>query len=344
MNIRKTILLGVLLVLIFNAFHCYAQTDSITFHNGNFIVGEVKTMNRGVLTVKTSYSDSDFKIEWKNIKEIYTYNYYLITLSDGSRYNGSIKSTEPGKIKITTDKQQVAYVSHDEVVWLDDLDKGFWSQLYASIDIGFDLTKANNLRQLSSRTNLGYMAKRWNIDGTYNALYSKQDDADRIERTEGAIGYKYFLPRDWYPYATLNFLSSTEQMIALRTTAQMGLGKYVIHTNASYLGFLVGVNYNNEEFSVDSIPGKKSWEGVLGSELNLFDIGDLDLMTKVMAYPSFTEKGRWRADIDFNAKYEMPFDDDFYIKLGVTFNYDNQAVQSGSELDYVLHTGFGWEW
>jgi len=340
----KTIRWGVLLVLGFTAFFTQAQTDSLTFHNGNYIVGEVKTMNRGVLTVKTNYSDSDFKIEWKNVKEIYTNNYYLITLSDGSRYNGSLNSTEPGKIKITTDKQQVRFTTLHDVVWLDDLDKGFWSQLYASIDIGLDLAKANNFTQFSSRTNIGFMAKRWNLDGIYNSLYSIQDNADNLERTDGGLSFKYFLARDWYPFAALNFLSNTEQNLALRATTQVGMGKYVVHTNATYWGFLAGASFNNEEFSLDSIPGKKSWEGVLGTELNFFDIGDLNLMTQLVVYPSFTEQGRWRADFDFDAKYEMPFDDDFYIKLGVTFNYDNQPVQEGTELDYVLHTGFGWEW
>ena len=249
-----------------------------------------------------------------------------------------------GKIKINSDTGQEINTTPTDIVWLDDLDKGFWSQLYASIDIGFDLAKANNLRQLSSRTNIGYMAKRWNIDGIYNALYSVQDNTDKIERFDGGISFKYFLPKDWYPLASLNFLTNTEQKLQLRTTGLIGMGKYVIHTNATYWGFILGVNYNNETYYTDSIPGRNSMEGLIGTELNLFDIGNLNLMTKVSAYPSFTESGRWRTDLDFDARYEMPFDDDFYIKMGVTFNYDNQPVEGASDLDYVLHTGFGWEW
>ncbi len=340
-NILKPVLLS---FLIFAAFQVSSQTDSVTFYNGNYIVGEVKTMTRGVLTVKTPYSDSDFKIEWKKVKEIYTNNYYLITLSDGSRYNGSINSLKPGLINISYEGGQELTSPQEDIVWLDDLDKGFWSQLYASIDIGFDLTKANNFRQLSSRTNIGYMAKRWNVDGTYNSLYSIQDNTENIERTEGGLGFKYFLPKDWYPVVSLNFLSNTEQKLQLRTTGQIGMGKYLIHTNATYWGFILGVNYNNEVYYTDSIPGRNSMEGLIGSELNLFDIGDLNLMTKVSAYPSFTKSGRWRTDIDFDARYEMPFDDDFYIKAGVNFNYDNQPVEGASDLDYILHTGFGWEW
>jgi hypothetical protein len=322
----------------------FAQVDSLIFKNGDYIIGEAKSMNRGVLTFETDYSDDDFTIEWDGIKEIYTVTYFLITLSNGNRYNGHLNTSAPGKIMITADDGEKIEVNWEDIVLFNDVDQGFWSQLYFSVDVGFDLTKANNFSQFSARSNLGYIEKRWNIDATYNTLYSSQDEIDDIKRTDGGIGYKYFLPKDWYPLVSLDFLSNTEQNLQLRTTGKMGMGKYVIHTNYTYWGFSMGANYNNENFSIDSIPSRKSWEGFVGTELNLFDIGDLSLLTKIFAYPSFTESGRWRSDFNFDAKYEMPFDDDFYIKLGVTFNYDNQPAEVGKDVDYVLHTGFGWSW
>lgn len=338
-------------IIIFTLFSITlsAQVDSLVFYNGNYIVGEVKNMTRGTVSIETDYSEADFKIEWEKIKEIYTETFFLITTSDGQRYNGHINTTEAGKIMITAENGQQVETLHDNIVWLDDADEGFWSQLYASIDVGFDLTKSNNFRQFSTRATLGYLAKRWNLDGTYNTLFSKQDDVSDINRTDGSINYKYFLPRDWYPLASVDFLSNTEQKLDLRTTGKAGVGKFVIHTNYTYWGFSLGANYNNEKYfstndTVAANPDRQSWEGFLGTELNLFDIGDLSLATKLFAYPSFTESGRWRSDFNFDAKYEMPFDDDFYIKLGVTFNYDNRPVEGASETDYVLHTGFGWQW
>jgi len=321
-----------------------AQKDSLVFHNGNYMVGEVKTMDRGVLTVKTNYSDSDFKIEWEGVREIYTVTYFLITLSDGRRYNGYINSFDSEIIALTTSKGEKVEVNQDQIVWLDDVDQGFWSQLYASIDVGFDLTKANDFRQVSTRATLGYLAERWNLDGSYNTLFSRQKETEDVKRTDGGVSFRYFLPKDWYPYASVNFLSNTEQSLKLRTSGSLGMGNYVIHTNRTYWGFNLGANFNNESFTIDTIPDRKSWEGAIGTELNMFDVGDLSLFTKVFAYPGLTEKGRWRTDFNFDAKYEMPFDDDFYLKFGVTVNYDNQPVEAGKETDYIFHTGFGWEW
>ena len=327
----------------------FAQTDSLIFKNGDYIIGEAKSMDRGVLTFETAYSDKDFQIEWDGIKEIYAVTYFLITLSDGRRYNGHINSFESDKIMITTDDGQKVEVAWDDIVFLDDVDRGFWSQLYFSIDVGLDMTKANNLSQLSTRSNIGYTAKRWNLNEYYNTLYSSQDEVDDIKRTDAGISYKYFLPKDWYPLVSVDFLSNTEQALQLRTTGKLGMGKFVIHTNRTYWGFSLGANYNNETYfstndTVPASPDKQSWEGFLRTELNLFDIGDFSLMTKLIAYPSFTIAGRWRSDFNFDAKYEMPFDDDFYIKLGITFNYDNKPVEEGKEIDYILHTGFGWSW
>lgn len=336
---RKSILLIPFIIWVSDVF---AQKDSVIFNNGNYIVGEIKTMDRNVLKIETSYSDADFAIEWNGVKEIYTQSLFLITLTNGIRYNGTLKSTEQGKLTIKTDNGKEVVVNNSDIVILDDIDQGFWKQVYASVDFGYDLTKANNFSQISMRSNIGYIAKLWQIDLNYNALSSKQDNVDNIKRNEGGTTFKYFLPHDWYPLISLDFLSNTEQDLDLRTTGKIGMGKYVIHTNKAYWGFSVGANYNNENYITTTTSDRKSWEGFMGTELNFFNVGDLSLLTSLIAYPSFTESGRWRSDFKFDMKYDLPLD--FYIKLGYTLNFDNQPAAGASKTDYVLNTGFGWEW
>ena len=344
----KKLLLPILLLLAFSNLST-AQTDSLIFRNGNYLVGEVKTMDRNVVTVETPYSDKDFNIKWSRIQEIYTKTYFLITLSDGSRYNGTISSNAPGRISIVTDEGDSIQANHSDIVYLDDLDRGFWSQLSFSIDLGFELTRSNNFRKFTTSTRLGYMAKRWALDAYYSTLFSRQDNTDNIDRSEGGIGYRYFLPKDWYPLVSLDFLSSTELNLDLRTTLKLGLGKYVIHTNKSYWGLAIGANFNNENYFADTVlldtaPDRKSMEAFLGTEYNMFNMGDLDLLTGLTAYPSLTESGRWRVDFKIETRYEMWFDDDFYIKLSYSLNYDSNPPEGATDLDYVLNTGFGWKW
>ncbi len=335
---KKTLLF---IFIISNVISLFGQTDSLVFINGNSIVGELKSMDKGVLTIETDYSDKDFKIELSGIKKIYTTSIVAITLTDGTRLTGTIKTTIDNKVEINTIVELIIIGNLNEIVEMKTIDEKFWDRLYASIDLSLDITKSNNFRQFNSRSTLGYHTEKWSLDATYNTLLSDQDGADSIRRTEAMLKYKVLLPDSWYIPASIDFLSNTEQKLLLRIGVKLGAGKFIIQTNRVYWGIGAGLNYNNESYSTaDS--DRESLEGYFGTELNVFDIGDLNLLTNIYVYPSFTEESRLRSDFKFDLKYDLPLD--FYISLGVTINYDNQPVEGATEVDYVAHTGFGWEW
>ncbi len=337
-----------------------AQNDSLILNNGNVIVGEIKSMDKGVLQIETDYSDSDFKVDIDGIKEVYSESRFLFTTSDGDRYTGGFRTGEGDKIIITDEDEGEVTVDLHDIVYINSIDQGFLSRLYANIDFGYSLAKANNQQQLTSNFRMGYLADMWSLDGYYNSLFSTQSNVDDIRRNDGGVNYRYFLPKDWYLSAELTFLSNTEQNLDLRTTGKIGAGKYIIHSNSAYWGFGTGVASNTERFGLvtegDSTyqpDGRQSYEWYLGTELNLYDIGDLNLMTNFTAYRSFTEAGRWRADLRFDAKYDDFLIDDFYIRAGFTLNYDNQPagfdpdnplLTENQRVDYVFTTGFGWSW
>lgn len=339
-----------LVFLLLTFFHfglrpVFAQQDSLILINGDVIVGELKEMDRGIITFETDYSDSDFKIEWSGVRRIFASATYLITLNTGQRINGQIKDAGERMMQIIGAQGEDISVSFDKVVLIMSVDDGFLDRISANIDLGYSLTRANNQEQFTLNSRLGYEADRWLLSGYYNMLLSRQDEVADIQRKDGGVGYQYFLPRDWYLSAELSFLSNTQQALDLRTNARLGVGKFFVHTNQWYWGAGVGAAANIENFSqaADSTAtDRQSWEGYIGTELNLFDIGDLNLFSSAIAYPSFTESGRFRLDFRFDAKYDLPLD--FYLRAGVTVNYDNQPAIAGRETDYIFTTGFGWEW
>lgn len=343
--------LALLLFSIFSSTALMAQKDSLLLNNGNTIVGEIKGMTKGVLQIETPYSDADFTIEIEGIKEIYSSDLFMFSTEGGKRVTGSFSSDESGNIIIKTPEGQSLVVPLDSIVFIQSLDQGFLSRLYANIDVGYSLAKANNQQQLTGNLRLGYLSDFWSIDMYYNTLYSTQDQVDLIQRNDAGLQYRYFLPRNWFVLADITFLSNTEQNLDLRTTGKVGAGNFVIRSNQAYWAFSGGVAFNGENFNLvstvnmeDSIFTQQSYEGFIGTELNLYDIGDLNLLTNITAYPSFTESGRWRSDFRFDAKYDDFLIEDFYIRAGFTVNYDNQPAQPGREVDYVFTTGFGWEW
>jgi hypothetical protein len=298
-------------------------------------------MDKSVLTVETDYSKSDFKIDWKEIKTINTTTNFMMTLSNGRRVSGRIKSTEDGSLIILTNDGQSVEDELHEIVFMNSVSKGFWDQLSASISLGYSLTKAQNLKQFTLRSNLGYIAERWSADISYNGLNSTQDDIAPIQRKDGGLTFNFLLPKDWFIPVSLTFLSNTEQKIDLRLLGKLGIGNYIIHKNNAYWGISLGLNGNFEDFEGEE-SDRKTWEGFVGTELNLFDIGDFSILTKVVAYPSLTESGRIRADYVLDTKYDLPLD--FYVQLGLTVNYDNKPVEGAPDTDYVFQTTFGWSW
>ena len=328
-------------VLLFTSQLLTAQVDSIMFRSGDFIIGEIKSMDKGVLVVETKYSDSNFKIEWDKVTGIHSRSQFLIHLTDGRKFQGRLLSLSDSTGQIQTINVEPVVCNKMEIVYLNAYDDKFKDRFSASIDLGFDMAKARALRTLTTRVSLGYYVEKWTLDATFNTLISTQDSLDKIQRLEADLSYRYLLPRRWYAITTVSGLTNTEQKLDLRMNAQLGFGRFMVRTNTMYWGAKLGFNRNIERYSNET-EDRESWEGHFGTEVSLFNTGDLDLLFGVIAYMGLTEKGRWRSDTKLDIKYDLPLN--LYIKMGLSFNFDNQPAEGASKIDYVFQTGFGWEW
>ncbi len=318
-----------------------AQNDTIVASNGDVILGEIKSMQKGVLKVKTSYSSSDLLLKWLKIHRISSNREFIVSVTDGTIYNGQIKSASNDSLTVYNKKRLLVNVPINKVVYLRTLKTSFKDKLSASLALGYNFTKSENLNQFSLRSTIAYRARKWTLEGSYNGIQSTRDNVEDVRRTNASLGYNYFLQNDWYPLAEVNWLSNTEQNIKLRTVTRLGVGKYFKRTNRMYIGVQAGASYNNESFTTERVSSQNSLEGFIGSELNLYDIGDLSLLSRVVMYPSVTESGRLRIDGTIDLKYDLPLD--FFIKMGFTINYDNKAIIEANKYDYVFQTSFGWE-
>jgi hypothetical protein len=340
-NLKKNIRSYLLPLFILLANTIQAQNDTLLFKNGDFIVGEIKSFDKAVITISTSYSDVDFKIEWQGVKEIYTGRLFFITLADGTKHTGTVHSISgTGFVAITDLSGERIEIVIDDLVFLKPYDTRFWSRITASIDIGLSVTKDNDLKQFNSNSTLGYLTKNWSAQAYGDNTTVDQEDAERTQRTDAGLTFQYFLKRDWYLIIAPTVLSNSEQAIKLRFVGKAGAGKYLKHTNRDYLGIAAGLSFNNETYTNET-PERQSLELFSSVGSNIFDVGDFSLTSTLTGYRSLSEKDRWRADFNFDAKYK--FTPDFYLKAGVSFNYDNQPAISGNEFDYQFNTSIGWE-
>jgi hypothetical protein len=324
-----------------------AQTDSLVMKNGDVMVGEIKKLRLGIVQIETAYSDDDFTIEWDQVKYIKSDQIFLVTMSKGLRYNGSIESDTVRAGMVVIHDRDIGDVTVDmmDIFFFKTVDQTFISRLDLSVSLGYTLTKANNSNQTNFRFDAGYLSNTIGVNLYFNRVsnFQQADDSVRISsnRTEGGANFQFFLIRDWFAGVGTELLQSSEQKLKLRALTKAGIGNYLVSNQVHYLILGGGGAWNFEEFEDPAQADRNSFEVYAGMEYNIFDMGDLDLKTSLFAYPGITEWGRFRSDLSLDLKYE--FISDFFVNLGFTLNYDNQPVNNVDNVDYVFQTTVGWE-
>jgi len=330
------------ILLTFISVVVYGQKDTLTLSNNDVLVGTIEKMDRSILTFSTSYDDSDFKIKWAKVKSIASQRQFIISVTNGDRHTSSINSVTGKENTVVVNMEDgVKEYNLSEIVFIEPIGKSFFSRLTVDIDLGINITKANNFRQLTSNVSATYLAYKWRGKGLYKTVLSRQDGAADINRMDAEIGAEYYLPHDWFVQGKAIYLSNDEQLLQLRSTYQAGAGYYFIRNNTMFFSANGGLAYSTENFTNDQ--GEfihSSGKVKIGS--TKYAIGDLSVGTTAALYPSFSQSGRYRVDFNFDMKYDLPLD--FYIRLGLSYNYDSQPVQDAADSDYVFTTSFGWEW
>lgn len=327
-------------ILSLSGAQLYGQSDTLVFNSGNRIVGEIKKMEKGILEIDAAYGDENFKIKWLQIDYIHTTSKFLINIKN-QIYEGQIATESDKTIRVFQADSTYITCALEDIVYLKQYKDGFSNRFSAAVEVGFNLTKAQDVRQFSFRSSVGYKTSKSTFSASYNILRASQSNTETVKRTDGLLNYSRILIKDWYGLASIYTLSNTEQKIDLRANSQLGIGNYLYATNRAYWGIVTGVNNNLERFT-NSESNRNTWEVFYGTELNLYDIEDFNLAFVFVGYSGLTEKGRFRADTTIDAKYDLPWD--LFIRLGFSLNYDNQPAINASQTDYILRTGIGWEW
>ncbi len=318
------------------------QKDTLTLSNNDVLVGTIEKMDRSILTFSTSYDDTDFKIKWGEVRKIKSRRQFIISVAEGERYTSDINSIDGKENMVVLNFEEGSSdYSLADIVFIEPLGKNFFSRLTVDVELGINMTKANNFKQLTSNIGATYLAYKWRGKGLYKTVLSRQDGAADINRMDAELGGEYYLPHDWFIQAKAIYLSNDEQLLQLRSTYQAGAGYYFIRSNTMFFSANVGLAYSKENFSEDS-SDRKSTEGYVALGFTKYAIGDLSVGTNAALYPSFSQSGRYRVDFNFDMKYDLPLD--FYIRLGLSYNFDSQPVENAADSDYVFNTSFGWEW
>lgn len=330
-------------ILLLTTVNLWAQYDKVYTTSGDVLIGELKSLSRGILSFDTDYADSEFQIEWDEIDGVEIDQNHLIYTADGGKYKGGLMPM-PGQARLTrlTKPDGEIIMSLDDVVVIASLDQNFWERMIISIDAGLSITKANNVRQTSAKGNVSYRGDKWALAGNFSNVGTTQDDVEPIDRTEGGLAFTRDLFGNAIVLGGVEFLSNSEQMLDLRSTGKAGFGYYFIRSNTMHFMLGGGFAFSNERYGGDDPAEGNSFEGLGAAEFNIYNLGDLNFLARMMVFPSFTDPGRWRINTDIAFKYDLPLD--FYVKLSYIYNFDSDPLIDVPKNDYVFQTSIGWEW
>jgi hypothetical protein len=319
------------------------ENDTILLMNNHVIIGEIKIMENGTLTMETDYSDKDFIIEWDHVKSLNTSTESIITLRDETRLLGSISRDANNEeyIIIFPSEGSKLFARPLDIVYIKPIESNFLDRMSGSIGGGLSITKANNTQQFSLNGNVSYLYTKLSSDIYTNILLNVTQDTIKTNRSNIGTNWRVFYYKKWFIHGAGDFLQSDEQNLRLRTTVQLGTGSFWFRTHKMYLSSSAGFALNSEAFTTDSSPTTQSMELFGELEFNAFAVKDLSLTSKIQYYPSLSQKGRNRINFKFDAKVDLPLD--FYIGGNISLNFDSKPTESASRLDYVINNSVGWK-
>ena len=319
------------------------KTDVVVLRNGDHITGEVKGLARG----KLDYSTDDagrLSIEWEKVVRLTSVHSFDAQDGEGVRYFGRLNPPARDGVLVfesgRTDTLPVA-----SVIEITPVNATFVERLSAYLDLGFSLAKANEATTFSLNGMVAYRAPAIGSQFAYDSYAQGQETVPTTRRNTVRQSVSWYLPRRWSAVALVQLEQNDELDLDHRVTLGGAAERTLRHTNQMELSLGAGLVGTQEQFS--SAVGSSestSLEGLLaaGWDVFHFDSPKLDLGTSVAAYPSLSQAGRVRSQLDLRLVYELF--KDFNAGIRLTDTFDSRPPEGASKNDYVTELTIGWSY
>jgi hypothetical protein len=315
--------------------------DVISLRNGDTITGEILSLSRGILSVKTEFMGT-VSVEWRGVQRIVSPQTFELEVGNGVRYEGSLSEpAQAGQLAVETGAQGAVPLSRPEVVRIRTLDRTFFDRLDGEVDFGFNLTRANKNTTYNLNTELKYRAEEFTSSAYFSSFLTSQQDLETQTRNVLSVTHEQFMNNRYFGLGLGQFQQNEELGLDLRSAVGAGVGRYLVQNNRVLFSSGAGAAYTHEKF-VDTDPESNAVSfGFLGLDFFQYEGSKRDLSVDLLVWPSLTDFGRVRIDLNASMRFEIVRN----LKLGFTFwnNYDSRPPTADSlKNDYGLSTTIGY--
>jgi putative salt-induced outer membrane protein YdiY len=332
-----------LLSLLFPPMALAKRHDLVIMKNGDRLTGEVKKLESGILYVSLDYVSGSVGLDWLKVDRVVSSAGFQVVLKNGERLQGVIKkvpeSEAAGKDFEVSGQGRVLRASAPNVVNIESQERNFWHQLTGSIDFGYSFSSGNSQTQTNTDANVGYLSTKWTSNTSFTASFSGQPGASRTNLEEVQTIDGIFLSRNSFIAGLGDFLHSSQQDLALRTTVGGGYGRYFVRTNQNVLAWLAGTVYTHEDFTKNQ-PSDQNVEALIGLQYRLFRFDRYSLQSQVLVYPGLSDAGRIRTTT--KTTFSVKLANNFHTDFSFWDNFDSRPPTTSKKNELGVSNTIGW--
>ena len=323
---------GLIILLMLSEIGLAQKTDKVTLRNGNMLTGEIKSMKFAKLLFDVD-GPGKIDIKWEYIVKIESNKTLQITMRNGDVYVTTMDSLF----------SVAAYAMLDDIVEIVRIKDKFIKRLDGSVNLGFNYAKSSDNAQFTFSSTTTYRKPKKETTLKINSVLTHNSADTVVSRKQDAtIDYYRKLKNSWYANALFGWQQNSQLGLKSRFLLSGSGGKIIINSNQQRLLTGGGLAFNLEDRG-DSTSYKSNLESLFMIQYKKFRyiFPKISIDAQYILYPSISNWGRVRMDLQVNTSYE--FFKDFNVGLSFYDSYDNRpSSKAASSNDFGINFTIGY--
>ena len=314
------------------------RTDVVRLANGDHVTGEIMSLERGRLELKTDDAGT-INFEWDNIAGIESTRQFEFGTTDGRRILGAPQPAV-GRVILVVGSGGDFTLSTSEITSIYPIGANFWRKLDGSFSMGYSYTRSSAIGQLSLNSDTTFRRPSFVFVLSVSGTVTEQPGTEKDDRGALKAQYARFRGR-WFAAGLGSFENNESLGIVLRSQVGGVFGRRYVNTNRAQLSVGGGMVVNNEK--AVGVEDVQNLEAIVSyrSSYYTYDGSQTNMAMAFDYFPSLSNWGRQRFQLDASFSRDLWKDFSFSISLYDTFDShppDPEALRN----DVGLATSIGW--
>jgi hypothetical protein len=324
-----------------------SQADVVETKNGARLVGTIKKIDGGKITLSTAYA-GDIAIAQSEVASVTMDAPLVVRLDNGTTMEGTVTTTAAGQVAIAGDSGTLmTSVENIARTWAPGgTDPAVaalqrkWGYV-ASIDV---IGKNGNREQLGTAFTFGATLAGSNDSLKFYSAYNRQetDGAKSADQFKAGVDYSnnFSGRKSWYVRNEGGFDRIKD--IELYNVTAAGIGYDMIKKAHQTLTGRAGVSFRFEGYKTATTEDVKS-AGLDFGLNHTYQFENMKMSNSITVVPSFDDLANYRAIHD--SFFEMPLaSSKWKIRLGLSNDYTSEPVAGTEAMDTTYYTRFVLSW